>query len=59
VAIPILKEGDYEITNNSRPVSLLTVASKICEQAALNQFMEYMSQKGCLTEHQSRNKKMH
>jgi hypothetical protein len=25
-------------------VSLLTVASKICERAALNQLMEYMSQ---------------
>jgi hypothetical protein len=47
VAIPILKEGDYEIPNNNRPVSLLTVASKICERAALNQLMEYMSQKGC------------
>ena len=59
VAIPILKEGDYEIPNNNRPVSLLTVASKICERAALNQLMEYMSQKGRLTEHQSGNKKMH
>jgi hypothetical protein len=59
VAIPILKEWDYEIPNNNLPVSLLTVASKICERAALNQLMEYMSQKGCLTEHQSGNKKMH
>ena len=59
VAIPILKEGVYEIPNNNRPVSLLTVASKICERAALNQLMEYMSQKGCLTEHQNGNKKMH
>ena len=42
VAIPILKEGDYEIPNNNRPVSLLTVASKICERAALNQLMEYI-----------------
>ena len=40
-------------------MSLLTVASKICERAALNQLMEYMSQKGRLTEHQSGNKKMH
>jgi hypothetical protein len=51
--------SDYEIPNNNRPVSLLTVASKICERAALNQLMEYMSQKGCLTEYQSGNKKMH
>ena len=40
-------------------MSLLTVSSKICERAALNQLMECMSQKGCLTEHQSGNKKMH
>jgi hypothetical protein len=49
----------YEMPNNNRPLSLLTVVSKICEQAVLNKLMEYMSQKGCLTEHQSGNKKMH
>ena len=42
VAIPNLKKGDYEIPNNNRPVSLLTVASKICERAALDQLMEYI-----------------
>ena len=57
--IPILKEGDYEIPNDNRPVSLLPVASKICERVVLNQLMEYMYQKGCLTEHQSGNKKLH
>ena len=35
------------------------MASKICERAVLNQLMEYMYQKGCLTEHQSGNKKLH
>ena len=57
--IPILKEGDYEIPNDNRPVSLLPVASKICERVVLNQLMEYIYQKGCLTEHQSGNKKLH
>ena len=36
--IPILKEGDYEIPNDNRPVSLLPVASKICERVALNRW---------------------
>ena len=31
VVIPILKEGDHEVANNNRPVSLLSALSKICE----------------------------
>ena len=57
--IPTLKEGDYEIPNDNRPISLFPAASKICERVALNQLMEYMYQKGCLTEHQSGNKRLH
>ena len=57
--IPTLKEGDYEIPNDNRPDSLLPVASEICERVVLNQLMEYMYQKGFLTEHQSGNKKLH
>ena len=38
---------------------MLPVASKICERVVLNQLMEYMYQKGCLTEHQSGTKKLH
>ena len=41
VVIPILKEGDHEVANNNRPVSLLPALSKICERAALNQLTEY------------------
>ena len=37
VVIPILKEGDHEVANNNRPVSLLPALSKICERAALIQ----------------------
>ena len=48
--ISILKEGDYEILNDNRPISLLPVASKICERVVINQLMEYMYQKGCLTD---------
>ena len=32
--IPLPKDGDHEIPNNNRPVSLLPAASKICERVA-------------------------
>ncbi|CAB3994028.1 Hypothetical predicted protein [Paramuricea clavata] len=35
--IPLLKEGDHEVANNNRPLSLLPATSKICERVALNQ----------------------
>ena len=57
--IPLLKDGDHEIPNNNRPVSLLPAASKICERVALNQLMTYMTTKKRLSEHQSGNKKLH
>ena len=57
--VPILKEGDYEIPNDNRPVSLLPALSKICERADLNQLVEYMTLRNCLTEHQYGNKKQH
>ena len=57
--IPLPKDGDQEIPNNNRPVSLLPAASKICERVALNQLMTYMTTKRRLSEHQSGNKKLH
>ena len=57
VVIPILKEGDHEVANNNRPVSLLPALSKICERAALNQLTEYTTRQNCLTERQNGNKK--
>ena len=58
-AIPLLKEGDHEVANNDRPISLFPAASKVCERAALNQFTQFMKAKKRLTEHQSGNKAMH
>ena len=57
--ILLLKEGDHELANNNRPISLLPAASKVCERVALNQFTQFMKAKKCLTEHQSGNKAMH
>ena len=56
---PLLKEGDLEVANNNRLVSLLPVASKVYEQVALNQLTTYMTNKERLAEHQSGNKKLH
>ena len=55
--ILLLKEGDHEIANNNRPVSLLPALSMICELAALNQLTQYTTRQSCLTEHQNGNKK--
>ena len=55
---PLLKEGDHEVANNNRPLSLLPAISKICERVALNQLLtSYMNEKKCLSKHQSGNKK--
>ena len=57
--IPLLKEGDYEIPNNNRPVSLLVAASKICERVVLKQLTEHMTKRKRFTKHQSGNRKLH
>ena len=40
--IPILKQGDHEVPDNSRPIALLPMLSKVCERIALNQFLPYL-----------------
>ena len=57
--IPLPKEGDHEVANNNRPVSLLPAVSKICERVALNQLTSYLKNKNRLTKQQSGNKKAH
>ena len=57
--VPLLKDGDHEIADNNRPVSLLIAVSKICERVVLNQLTDYMSQRKRYTEHQSGNRKLH
>ena len=53
---PILKNGDHEITNNNRSISLLPVLSKVCERAAHDQLVFYLSTKQRLTAQQCGNK---
>jgi hypothetical protein len=55
--IPLLKDGDHEQASNNRPLSLLPVASKICEKVVLIQFNSYLLRNNRLSSHQSGNKK--
>lgn len=55
--IPILKDGNYEVAANNRPISLLPIASKVCERIVLDQVNSYLTENKLLTLHQSGNKK--
>ena len=57
--VPHLKDGDHDVPNNNRPISLLPVLSKVTEKIALSQFDSYLTQQGKLTDHQSGNRKYH
>ena len=57
--IPILKDDDHEEAANNRPLSLLAVASKVCEKIILNQFNTYLIEHKRLSSHQSGNKNAH
>ena len=53
------KEGDDEVPNNNRPISLLPVLSKVCERVAHNQFSSYLLSRDHLSCKQSGNKQWH
>ena len=57
--IPLHKEGDHEVPSNNRPLSLLSVFSKVCEKFVLNQFSSYLHKHKLLSGHQSGNRKLH
>ena len=59
VVTPIPKEGDDEVPNNNRPISLLPVLSKVCERVAHNQFSSYLLSRDHLSCKQSGNKQWH
>ena len=40
---PVLKSGNSEDTRNNRPISLLPILSKISEQLAYGQFVDYLT----------------
>ena len=57
--IPLYKEGDPEVVQNNRPISLLSCLSKICDKVVLNQCTEYLTKHKLTTRHQSGNQKNH
>ena len=54
---PIPKQGNHELPNNNRLFSVLPALLKVCERAAYNQVVTYLTTKERLTTKQSGNKK--
>ena len=57
--IPIFKEGDHRRAANNRPISLLSIFSKICEKVVLNQYSVYLQRYIILSVHQSGKRRNH
>ena len=56
---PILKQGDHEVPDNNRPIALLLMLSKVCEQIALNQFLPYLELYKRISTNQNGNRRFH
>ena len=57
--VPHLKDGDHEVADNNRPISLLPALSKVAEKIALSQYTDYLSREIDSTKHQTGNRKLH
>ena len=55
--VPHLKDGDHEVPDNNRPISLLPILSKVAEKIALIQFSDFLTKQDKLTRRQSGNRK--
>ena len=56
---PHPKDGDHEVPDNNRPISLLPVLSKVTGKNALRYYNDYLTRNNRLTQHQSGNRKFH
>ena len=56
---PHPKDGDHEVPDNNRPISLLPVLSKVTGKNALRQCNDYLTRNNRLTQHQSGNRTFH
>ena len=59
VVIPNLKSGDPDEPENTRPISLLPIMSKVCEKAAHTQFMDFLDKNSKISGLHSWNRKFH
>ena len=59
VVIPNLKSGYSDDPENTRPISLLPIISKLCERAAHTQFMDFLDKNSKISGLQSGNRKFH
>ena len=59
VVIPNLKSGDPDEPENTRPISLLPIMSKVCERAAHTQFTEILAKNSKISGLQSGRRKFH
>ena len=57
--VPIPKSGESEEPANTRPISLLTILSKVCERAAHSQFANFLDSNNIIHRQQSGNRKFH
>ena len=53
------KSGESEEPANTRPISLLTILSKVCERAAHSQFVDFLDSNNIIHHLQSGNRKFH
>ena len=59
LVIPNLKSGDPDEPENTCPISLLPIMSKVCERAAHTQFMDFLHKNSKISGLQSGNRKFH
>ena len=59
VVIPNLKSGDPDEPENTRPISLLPIMSKVCERANHTQFMDFLDKNSKISGLQSGNRNFH
>ena len=57
--ISLHKDGDPEIAQNNRLISLLSCLSKICDKVVLNHYTEYLTKYKLMTRRQSGNRNNH
>ena len=54
-----MKDGDHEVPNKNRLISLLQVLSKVAEKIPFCQFRKYLKETNRLTFHESGNREFH